>query len=279
MAACCEKRYIDVQSPMMDPEEGLTRSHPDVLQSLEQVISSPSMESLAREVLNRLTAGNRDNWRAPASEIDYFCTVLCAERSFRANKFLLQLLRAHLPFHRIYQSYFGEAARQLGAKWETNELSFVEVTLATSRIYNMLYALRRRYPPPSHGRKPKFLFSAVPGEQHTLGVEIATDLFRRNGWEVIHLIDKGYDDIIQMISDDDVYLLGLSVSGTRHLDTLCRIILAARVVRPDIKIMVGGTLNHSHAETIREIGVDSVITELTDAFSFVESVFGVESRL
>jgi len=153
------------------------------------------------------------------------------------------------------------------------------VTLATSRIYNMLYALRRRDPPPSHGRKSKFLFSAVPGEQHTLGVEIATDLFRRNGWEVIHLIDKGYDDIIQMISDDDVYLLGLSVSGTRHLDTLFRIILAARVVRPDIKIMVGGTLNHSHAETIREIGVDSVITELTDAFSFVESVFGVESRL
>ena len=46
-------------------------------------------------------------------------------------------------------------------------------------------------------------FCAVPGEQHTLGVMMAADLFRRNGWDVGLLIGVDHAEIVERLERDD----------------------------------------------------------------------------
>jgi methanogenic corrinoid protein MtbC1 len=80
--------------------------------------------------------------------------------------------------------HLAPAARCLGEWWETDRLPFTDVTMATARIQSML-----RRMPTGRGHIAAFagngaVFCAVPGEQHTLGVMMAADLFRRNGWDV-----------------------------------------------------------------------------------------------
>ena len=251
----------------------ISSSPNDVLQPLRHVMSSHALEFLAKEILDQLTMSSHHDWRAPESEIDYFCRSLCDVRSYRANKFIWQLRTADMSLDKIYRSYLGEAARKLGEQWEQDALSFREVSLAMARIYTIMNSLRRRSPAPDVVTKPSLIFAAVPGEQHTLGVEMATDLFRRKGWPVAHLIDKSHDDILHAVDDNDVHLIGLSLSGTKHLNSLFRLILALRVARPDLKIIVSGAILSSHSDSIKQFGVDALVTDIPDAISTVESLF------
>lgn len=245
----------------------------DALQPLNQVISSHALEFLAREILDKLTVSSRHDWRAPESEINFFCQALCNPRSYQANKFIWQLRMASISLDKIYRSYLGEAARKLGEQWESDTLSFKEVSLAMARIYTIMNSLRRRSPAPNLMAKPGLIFAAVPGEQHTLGVEMATDLFRRKGWPVIHLIDKSHDEILHAVDDNEVNLIGLSLSGTKHLNSLFRLILALRVTRPDLKIIISGAILSSHSDSIKQIGVDALVNDIPDAVLAVESFF------
>ncbi len=245
---------------------------PDDLASLQKILSAPAIRNLAIEVIKRLNARDTNDWPAPPAEVRKLSHLLCAKYPFAANRMIDQLIDAGVPIERVYQNYLAEAARDLGERWQRNEVDFEEVGLATTRIYILLDALRRRSPPPIATQSPKIAFAAVPGEQHVLGIKMAVDLFRRQGWDVEHLIDLNHDQILEAAQDADIVLVGLSASGRRRRAALLRLVVALRIARPELRILLSGRVAKSEPDFLSQVGIDAIVEDVDTALKTVQQL-------
>ena len=84
----------------------------------------------------------------------------------------------------------------LGTWWEEDRVSFVEVTVGTSRMYAIMRALRRQMPLASHIHSKSAIFASVPGETHVLGVRMAADLLRKEGWDIELKIGRTHEELV-----------------------------------------------------------------------------------
>ena len=250
---------------------------PSDLRGLRDVLSLPAIRKLAEEVITRLNTRDADEWRAPKDDIRKLCHLLCAKYPFAANRMIEQLIDAGVPVERVYRNYLAEAARLLGDRWQRNDVSFEEVGLATTRIYVILDALRRTSPSPIATDSPRIAFAAVPGEQHVLGVKMAVDIFRRAGWDVAHLIDLDHDEIVKAAEDVDIVLVGLSASGRRTRAALIRLVVALRLVRPELKILLSGEIAKSEPELLSQVGIDAIVKDVSTALKIVQDMIGKPS--
>jgi methanogenic corrinoid protein MtbC1 len=60
------------------------------------------------------------------------------------------------------------------------------------------------------------IFASVPGDQHTLGIRMAADLFRNDGWEIVLKIGLSQDELIADIRKRPRCIVGLSIGGQGH---------------------------------------------------------------
>jgi len=84
----------------------------------------------------------------------------------------------------LTSAYFAEAARMLGTWWEDDRISFFQTTMGTGRLIGLLRALQPEQPRIFAGHGRHALFATVPDAGHTIGIAIAADLFRRDGWDI-----------------------------------------------------------------------------------------------
>jgi methanogenic corrinoid protein MtbC1 len=241
---------------------------------LRDVMSSAAIKGLAQDVIQRLSAQHAGEWNAPKDEISLLCQALGAPYPYAAQKFIAQLVEAGVPLERIYRNYMTEAARELGRRWEQDRISFEEVGIATARLYLILDDLRRKIPPSRQPDKPRIAFAAVPGEMHTLGVEMAVDLFRREGWNVEHLLDMTHDELLDAVADTDIVMIGLSASGKRRRAALLKLVVSLRVARPDLKIILSGAITQTEPDMIAQIGIDAIVRDVPSALRIVEELVG-----
>lgn len=255
-----------------DRQNTVPKAPEDTLETLRSVMSMSTIERLAKEVIERLRSRDKPEWSAPKEDIRILCEALCSRQQNEANQMIDELHQAGVSMERIYHGYLAVAARHLGAQWETSEMTFEEVSVAMARIYMILDDLRRRFPPAFATETPRLAFAAVPGEQHTLGVEMAADMFRRSGWEVTHLVYMTHDEIVEAAQDVDIVLLGLSASGRRQRAALLKLVVALRVVRPDLKIILSGEITNREPDLIAQIGIDAIVRDVPSALAAVEDL-------
>jgi methanogenic corrinoid protein MtbC1 len=170
-----------------------------------------------------------------------------------------------VPIDEIYTLYLAAAARRMGEKWESDEISFTDVTSAASRILAILRALRDPFRSTRLISDRSALFVAVPDEQHTIGVTMAADLFRREGWDVDLLIGGSHDDIIDRVRTSDALVVGLTAHGRQSLPALIRLILAIRVVNPAVNVLVCGHVVEEADDVIALIGADGYASDVPTA--------------
>ena len=168
--------------------------------------------------------------------------ALCDSDDESADLIVKDLIAAGVTVEDICVEHLAAAARRLGELWEQDSLPFTDVTMAAARIQSIL----RQLPPsrkaanthPSHSA----VFCAVPGEEHTLGVMMAADLFRRNGWDVSLMVGMTHDEIMARLSRDDRDVIGLSCSGNHSRAALIRLIEDLRQLRPHAHLFLSGQI-------------------------------------
>ncbi|MBF9057991.1 hypothetical protein HKCCSP123_02230 [Rhodobacterales bacterium HKCCSP123] len=168
--------------------------------------------------------------------------ALCDEDDAAASLLVDDLLEAGVPVTDLCLDHLAPAARRLGDLWDRDRLPFTEVALASARIQAILRRLPADRTPsrPQHARGA--IFGAVPGEQHTLGVMMAADLFRRGGWDVSLLVGLGHDEMLQRMLRDDRPVIGLSCSGDHSYPALRRLLAAIAKARPEAEILLSGQI-------------------------------------
>lgn len=241
-----------------------------------------AVESLAREVLSRLPQqfGSHPS-AAPAftpDMIEELATALISGDNRAAGRLVSAQQDAGHSERSIYLVYLAEAARLLGKWWEADTVDFAQVTIGTARIYAILRVLAPllRRTGTRVSDKSSFLCS-IPGETHTLGVRMACDLLRADGWTIDLAIGNTHDELMERIAKAQPEIIGLSAAGEHAMPGLAKLVMAIRICTPDASIFVGGHIVTGSADLIQLSGVDAMAVEFEESRAALQQLW--ESRL
>lgn len=191
-------------------------------------------------------------------------TALCEDGSDTADLIVADLIEAGVSVEDVCIEHLAPAARCLGEWWDSDRLPFTEVTIAAARIQSIL----RRMPCCGARRGAKGLaaaFCAVPGEQHTLGVMMAADLFRRNGWDVSLLVGLDHGEVMSRLESEPRRVIGLSCSGAHSFPALARLMTALRDRLPRARLVLSGQIVADAAALSKLPAPDAVVTTMAEA--------------
>ena len=250
------------------------------LRLVETELPQDAISNLAREVVRRLA------FRMPRhenvadlptqSEIDLLCAALLSGDDRAADQFILAARRDGVDTAAISRGYVAGAARKLGQMWDDDRISFIDVTLACGKLYGIIRGLRHVLAPQIiQGRETRpTLFALVPGETHTLGIEIATDNFRRDGWDVDMLMGLDHDAMVAEADLRHYEAIVLVANSDRMLEPLTRLSLALRITQPLAHIIVAGGILDHHPDILRLVGAEAVMADLDSAIVILRDVLG-----
>ena len=161
------------------------------------------------------------------------------------------------------------AARELGRAWEDDRLSFVEVTLAMTRIQRFLRDTLADVP--EDGPGPSVLFALPEGEQHTLGGLLAVRQLRRMRCSVCLRIGEKARSVVELLHMRRFDALFISVATAEGLEIACDLIKSVRHGYPHpLPVAVGGAVlcgtDQATADRMQKrIGAEIVSNDLARA--------------
>lgn len=243
----------------------------------EQKLPQVAVSSLAREVVRRLAfrmpRAVRKEDLPTESEIDLLCAALMSKQDRAADEFILAARRDGVEVDAIYLGYVAGAARRLGEMWDNDEVSFIDVTLACGKLYRIIRGLRHVIAPGILNDRDEWpaMFALVPGETHTLGIEIATDVFRREGWDVDMMVGLDHDMLVDQSDRRSYHAIVLVANSDGMIEPLTRLVLALRISHPLAQLVVAGNIIEHHPDIMDLVGADAVMKDIETAVSTLRS--------
>jgi methanogenic corrinoid protein MtbC1 len=182
-----------------------------------------------------------------ASEVEAFARVVLERPASEARARVDALRDAGISLETILLELLGPVARRLGELWEDDEVGFTEVTIGLSRLQQLVHELGELTHGPSEPTDPvgRVVLVPAPGEQHTFGMHIVAELFRRAGWVVLTEFSVTNDDLVSLVRDEQIDMIGFSVSSTRLLEPLTALVRELRSAsrNPQLVVMIGGAID------------------------------------
>jgi methanogenic corrinoid protein MtbC1 len=186
--------------------------------------------------------------------------ILLSGSQSEAAEFVEKMQAAGASRKSLFLNLLTPAARCLGEMWEDDRCDFVEVSVGTLRLANVVRLVSRAFEaeasPVQAG--PRALLVQAPGEQHGLGIAMVASFFRRAGWHVQTDPVKDSEALVDIVRQEWFSLVGISVACTSRVDGLAADIRAIRAAsrNPAIGIMVGGATFIEHPQLVARIGAD-----------------------
>lgn len=249
----------------------------------EQKLPQEAVSALALEVVRRLKFRIPNTVRKqdlPTAEmIQILCDALVSSDDSAADQVILDAFRDGVDIHAIYLGYVAGAARMLGEMWDEDRLSFIQVTLGSSKLYRIIRGLRHVVAPNiNYGRDEKpALFALVPGETHTLGISIATDVFRREGWDVDMMAGLEHDALVDQAERRSYQAIVLVANSDKMIETLTRLIVALRITQPLAHIVLAGNILDHYPDIVQVVGADAVMKDIDTAVATLRAIVEVSS--
>ncbi len=242
------------------------------------VLAPEAVEALAGDIVRRLA---QSATRAPDFDIPplseeamaAFCDTLILPDPDTALRFIQDRRSEGMTRPGVYLGYISGGARCLGERWERDELSFLQVTCGTGHLYALMRALRSEiFAHRKFDRLRVALFATVPGEDHGIGITVAADLFRQEGWEIDLETGTDHEGLIAHIEHTQPHIIGLSLSTEQRLDALVRLVVAIRLVLPDAIIGVAPSTSVD-ATSLRDlVDIDLVFSDAATSFQELERI-------
>jgi methanogenic corrinoid protein MtbC1 len=113
-----------------------------------------------------------------------------------------------------------------------------------------------------------------PGEQHTFGLVMVAEFFRRAGWDVGGGAWEAGADPVLMVKREWFDVVGFSLGNMEQLDDLAACIKSVRAaaLNQSICVMVGGPLFLVNPEFVAYVNADAASTDGAQAPSLAASL-------
>lgn len=236
----------------------------DAIQKLSELYpSEPEMAESARGI-----GDNRPDGVAPEDVVEFSRLILKRDTA-DAFAFMEQMRDRGASEEALYLDLLAPTARRLGDLWVADLCDFTEVTIGLGRLQHAMHELSFDFHRHAlnMSQQRRILLLPAPGEQHTMGLLMVGEFFRRSGWDVWSAPWSSRDDMLTMVQHQWFPVVGLSISCDRHLDELTRGIQRIRKEsrNESVGIMVGGPLVLDHPEVVARVGADATATDARDA--------------
>jgi MerR family transcriptional regulator, light-induced transcriptional regulator len=173
--------------------------------------------------------------------------------------FLRDLVRQKIPAATVADLYIPALARRLGDDWLDDRVSFMEVTLASSRMQAMLRAIGAAWTADlaGPGQQGALLLVVVPNEQHTLGAMVLLGQLRRMGVSVRLSVAPEKAELRNLLAEGRYQGVLVSAASPSRLADLRAVVEEVRRTGPDgMVVAVGGHILQSGVDVKGATGAD-----------------------
>ncbi len=152
-------------------------------------------------------------------------------------------------------------ARRLGELWDEDINDFMDVTRGAGQLQQIV----REYSEAFHreARQPvsnrRMLLMTMPGEQHTLGISMIGEHFRRAGWHVWGGAPRTNNDILELVEAQWFDVIGLSLSRVPNSTIIASDIAQIRQasMNKSVIVQIGGRPFSENPDLVGAVGADA----------------------
>lgn len=243
--------------------------------------------TLEHEIIPRLVEAHRSNAELDASNDQLSGSIVHAE----VERFTESLVRGDEPVlmgtvtalrerglsvEQLLIDLLAPAARHLGHMWCEDLCYFTDVTIGLGRLQRMMRELSPAFGTevahPPNGRR--VLLVRAPGEQHSFGLSMVAEFFRRSGWEVVSAGEGEDADPVTAVRREWFDVVGFSAGSEARLDWLPACIAAVRrsSCHREVAVLVGGPVFTLRPHLARQVGADATASDGSEAPGLAESL-------
>jgi len=238
------------------------------------------------EIIPRLMLAHSDGSDRPAADVPvefsinddtvrYFAELTLTRDADVLSAFVAGLMERNFTLENIYMELVVPAARLLGTFWSEDSVSYTDVTIGLGRLQQLIRSIGWQLPP-GHDipeGSSSALFATTPGEDHTLGLIIIEDQFRRAGWRTWLETSAEEHELAETVSHHWFDVVGLTLSGTDKVRRLKSVITAVRRAsrNPDLYVLVGGKPFLDNDCLVSEVGADASAATAGEALTLMRN--------
>jgi methanogenic corrinoid protein MtbC1 len=251
------------------------------------LLATPSPAALAQliegEIIPRLLMAHQAGGRSEVipmttgviapSELSRFARQVMTDDLSTLIDHVDLLMRRGVAVETIYFDLLSPTAKLLGDMWEEDACTFNDVTIGLCRLQQIVYEFADRVHLGTGGGDGRTaLFSLTPGDQHSFGLVLVVEFFRRAGWRTVCMTDATAEDLAETVRRDYFDLIGFSMADHNWLDSLQPVITNLRSVSRNagVRVIVGGKAFSDDPSRVAFVGADETAEDAREAVKTAE---------
>lgn len=219
--------------------------------------------------------------RVSQEDVQAFARLVLAPDENLAQACVEAMRTSGISVETIYTDLLAPVARHLGVLWEEDLCDFTEVTVGLGRLQQVLRELSPAFGQTSTGTSGnRVLLLPGPGEQHTFGLIMVSEFFRRAGWDVGGGAWEAGADPVVMVQREWFDVVGFSLANVAQLDELAACIknVRAAALNKSMCVIVGGPLFLANPEYVAHVNADAASTDGSQAPELAARLLSAQAR-
>jgi methanogenic corrinoid protein MtbC1 len=215
-------------------------------------------------------------------DVEQFLDHVLAGRNAESDALIARLRAGGCPVEEVFLGLLKPAARRIGELWCDDRVDFAHATVALGRLQRVMrelspaFAAEVEAAPHAH----RALFVQAEGEQHSFGLSMLAEFFRRAGWDVVGGVGGAVHDPVERARREWVDLIGFSIGSEPNLVRLAEVIASVRStsLNKDVVVMVGGPLFAEHPELLSRAAADATAIDARQALQVADRLVAERQR-
>jgi methanogenic corrinoid protein MtbC1 len=244
----------------------------DNVVSLAKTIESELIPRLLlqhRSDANKLKMPSEATDVVGSADIERFARLVMEHDVEVATAQVAAIFASGVSLETIFLDLLTPTARLLGKMWEDDDCNFMETTIGLFRLNQLLREISRTFEikPDYVDEAPSILLAASPGEQHTFGILMVEEFFRRAGWDVVTRSEASVSELTSLVETTRFDAVGFSLSCDMYEPELIKVIQTIRRTssNPNLLVLVGGRWFVEHPERVSLVGADASAVDARQA--------------
>jgi methanogenic corrinoid protein MtbC1 len=213
-----------------------------------------------------------------AAEVHAFARLCASDRPPTAADIIDQIKASGRTTETVFLNLITPAARHLGEQWESDDLSFTQVTTALVLMHQVIHGLGCAVQggPQVAGDSKRVMLACAPGSTHLLGLVIVSDFFRSAGWHVVLEIGSTDDELQRAVTSEWFDLVGVSVALESQLLALPALVAALKAasLNTGVPVLLGGPIFTTQHHDAGRFGAVAICTDPRAAVKLARSLPG-----
>jgi methanogenic corrinoid protein MtbC1 len=234
------------------------------------------VRTLRTRIIPKIVLALRSTPKAPEpakqdnpNAIVQFAALVLGDSDAAAFTFVQEVMAQGTSVESVFLDLLAPTARHLGTLWESDATDFANVTLGVGRLQLIMRQLGEVFFEQgvrSDGGESALL-TTIPGEQHSFGLSMVAEFFRRAGWNLCTGPFSSHQELTSLVHNHWFDVVGFSVSSDRRLEELKQDIHDIRrdSRNKNVGIMLGGPMMARNPGLVASMGADMMSLDATIA--------------